>query len=69
MTVNIKKMRVDMAFQNKQLAWETRRFMISGLVAAALVGAGAALGNYLAKQPGPPIVIQLQQPLVAAPTR
>jgi anti-sigma-K factor RskA len=44
MTVNIEKMRADMK-------WESRKFMRQALVAlAASVGAGVALGNYLARQ-------------------
>jgi hypothetical protein len=47
MTVNIEKMRADMK-------WEARKFLLQAMVAAAaLVGAGAALGNYLARQAPP----------------
>jgi hypothetical protein len=49
MAINIEKMRADMV-------WESRRFLLQAVVsAAALVGAGAALGNYLARrEPAPP---------------
>ncbi len=48
MAINIEKMRADMR-------WEARKFFISTvLAAAALVGAGAALGNYLAHHEPPP---------------
>ena len=41
MTINIEKMRADMK-------WEARKFTISAiLAAAALVGAGVALGRFL----------------------
>ncbi len=69
MIVNIEKMRADMATEQRKLDWETRKFLVSiVLAAAALVGAGAALGNYVARrQPPPaPIVIQLQP---AAPVK
>jgi hypothetical protein len=56
MTVNIEKMRADMR-------WEARKFAISAIVAAAaLIGAGVAIGNYVATrplQPPPPIIIQV----------
>lgn len=42
MTINIEKMRSDMR-------WEARKFFVQALVAAAaLVGAGVAIGNYVA---------------------
>jgi hypothetical protein len=59
MAVNIEKMRADMALDQKayldsRLAadkvqmWETRKFIVQVAVgAAALLGAGVALGNYL----------------------
>jgi len=56
MAINIEKMRSDMA-------WESRKFLLQAVVsAAALVGASAALGNYLARReppapPAPPQVI------------
>ena len=47
--VNIDKMRAD-------LRWENRKFFVQAVVGiAAAVGAGAALGNYLAHNaPNPP---------------
>jgi hypothetical protein len=40
-----------------------RRFLVSAiLAAAALVGAGVAIGNYLRPAAAPPQVIILQQP-------
>ena len=52
MTINIEKMRSDMAETQK---WETRKFLVSLLLAsAALLGAGAAIGNYLARHEAPP---------------
>lgn len=42
MTVNIEKMRADQR-------WETRKFIIQvAVAAAALLGAGVALGNFIA---------------------
>jgi glycerate kinase len=44
MTINIEKLRADLAAQQKQLEWETRKFVvqiIAGFGAAA--GGGAAL--------------------------
>ncbi len=45
MTVNIEKMRADMAAQQKQLEWETRKFLvqlIAGLGTAFAAGAAVA---------------------------
>ena len=62
MSVNIEKMRSDMATQQK---WETRKFGVQLVVgAAACVGAGVALANYVnshrtADTP-PPQIIYLQ---------
>lgn len=66
MTVNIEKMRVDMATQQRKLEletrWETRKFVVSIVVAiAAALGAGAAIGNYLGRQAQPPQTIIIQQ--------
>ncbi len=48
MAINIEKMRADMR-------WETWKFVISLVLAsAALLGAGAAIGNYLANHPQSP---------------
>ncbi len=57
MALNIEKMRHDMRL-------ETWRIGVSLIVAAAaLVGAGVAIGNYLKPTPpAPPQVIILQQP-------
>jgi hypothetical protein len=48
MAVNIEKMRSD-------LKWEARKFLVSIVLAfAATLGAGAAIGNYLARhEPAP----------------
>ena len=67
MTVNIEKMRADMAAEQRKLDRDTRKFAISTaistvLAAAALVGAGVAAGNYFTRQPPAPIVIQLPAP-------
>jgi DNA-binding XRE family transcriptional regulator len=74
MTVNIEKMRADLELSQKRFAddlnarqtqsnWEMRRFLVSAiLAAAALVGAGVAIGNYLRPAAAPPQVIILQQP-------
>lgn len=64
METNIEKLRADMR-------WEARKYAVSmALAAAALVGAGIAIGNFFtARQPAPaPIVIQLQAP-ASAPAR
>jgi hypothetical protein len=48
MAINIEKIRSDMV-------WESRKFLLQAVVsAAALVGAGAALGNDLARREPPP---------------
>ena len=70
MTINIDKMHADMR-------WETRKFVVSLLLGtAAAVGAGAALGTYIARQPQQPLptpppqtIIIQQQPYMppAAP--
>ncbi len=54
MTVNVEKMRFDIAETQRQAErnqrWETRRFVVSILLAsAALLGAGAAIGNYFTR--------------------
>lgn len=58
MQTNIEKMRADMK-------WENRKFGVSLVIAsAALVAAGAALGNYIATRPvptPPPQTIIIQQ--------
>jgi len=49
MTINIEKMRADLSMQQKQLEWETRKFILP-LVAslgAACAGGAAALGLVL----------------------
>jgi len=72
MTVNIERLRADLAMQQRQLSWETTKFAMSlVLAAAALVGAGAALGNYIGRQqsPQPPIVIQLPPQQTVPPGR
>jgi hypothetical protein len=67
MAINIEKMRSDMV-------WESRKFLLQAVVsAAALVGAGAALGNYLARRelppppPAPPQVIFQPGSIVVTP--
>ena len=65
MAINIEKMRSDMA-------WESRKFLLQAVVsAAALVGAGAALGNYLGRRepppPAPPQVIFQPGSIVVTP--
>ncbi len=63
MAVNIEKMRADMR-------WETKKFVVSAVIgAAALVGAGIAMGNYFTRQ-GPQVIFQpgaivVQQPNAA----
>lgn len=48
MTVNIDKMRADMATQQTLLAWETRKFVIQALTAAAgLLAAGGIIGGVM----------------------
>jgi len=76
MAVNIEKMRFDIAETQRQITerqaravleqkWETRKFVISAILAtAAAVGAGAALGNYLAHHEQPQ---QPQQGFVLPP--
>jgi flagellar biosynthesis/type III secretory pathway M-ring protein FliF/YscJ len=54
MAVNIEKMRFDIEEKRRdavqQQRWETRRFLVAiVLAAAALVGAGIAIGNYFAR--------------------
>jgi hypothetical protein len=74
MTINIEKMRVEMATEQRKLDRDTRRFVVTTVIsailaAAALVGAGVAVGNYIARQPLPapaPIVIQVP---AAAPAK
>jgi hypothetical protein len=57
MTINIEEMRADMK-------WETRKSVVSLLLATAVaVGAGAALGNYVATRPTPaPTIVQYVLP-------
>jgi hypothetical protein len=67
MTVNIEKMRFDMAETQRQSSRDLRKFIVTTVVSAVLataaaVGAGIAIGSYFTKQPGPPIVIQLPAP-------
>ncbi len=48
MTVNIEKMRSDMLTSQKQLAWETRKFIVQVAVGiAAAFGAGAAVATFI----------------------
>jgi hypothetical protein len=61
MAINIEKMRADMAMAQKQydasqlalqkqLAWETRKFLVQVIVAVvASFAAGAAVATYVAK--------------------
>jgi hypothetical protein len=68
MAVNIEKMRSDMVAQQNRLAietrWENRKFAVSAIIgAAALVGAGIAIGNYLTKSTTQTINVHLDQPL------
>jgi flagellar biosynthesis/type III secretory pathway M-ring protein FliF/YscJ len=72
MTVNIEKMRFDIAETQRQAEvrrreweqnqrWELLKLLVSAIVAAAaLLGAGAAIGNYLARHFEPPAI---QQPM------
>ena len=55
MTANIEKMRAGMVNDQKRLAWENGKFAVSLIVAAAaLGGAGVALGNYIgSRRPAP----------------
>ncbi len=51
MAVNIEKMRADMR-------WESRKFLVSAvLAAAALVGAGIAIGNYFSRPSSAPQIL------------
>jgi hypothetical protein len=63
--LNMEKMRSDMELSRKAMEWETRKFVVSLMVAtAALAGGGATLGNYIGSrpQPGPaPIVIHIER--------
>ena len=56
MQTNIEKMRADMKASQKQLDWETRKFIAQFVVAlAAALGAGVALANYVnSRPPAPP---------------
>jgi hypothetical protein len=59
MTVNIEKMRFDMAETQRKAElnqrWENRKFLLQMvLAAAALMGAGVALGNYISRAPSYP---------------
>lgn len=73
MTVNIEKMRFDMAETQRLASRDLKKFFITTgisalLAVAAAVGAGIAIGNYLAKnQPPQTIVVHLDAPLVAPP--
>lgn len=70
MTINIEKMRLDIAAHQKQLDWETRKFIVSLLIAAAAIaGASAAVGNYLGNRPSQPQTIIIQQPPAPAADR
>lgn len=60
-------MRADMAHQQKQLveqlAWETRQYVASIIVAiAAAIGAGVGIGNLIWSRQPPPQTIIIQQP-------
>jgi hypothetical protein len=46
MTINIEKLRSDLSMQQKQLEWETRKFILQLVVSlgAAFAGGAAALG-------------------------
>jgi hypothetical protein len=73
MTVNIEKMRSDMAEQQRQAAirqkWETRKFLISAVIAAAaFLGAGIAFGNYFTRQTPQTINVHLDAPVVQPAT-
>jgi len=59
MTVNIEKMRFDMAETQRQSARDLRKFVITAVVSAVLalaaaVGAGIAIGNYFTNRSQPP---------------
>ncbi len=59
--VNIEKMRADMR-------WEAKKFAVSAvLAAAALVGAGLAIGSYFTRSTPQTINVHLDQPLVPSP--
>lgn len=63
--INIEKMRADMATQQKQFAWETRKFVLQAIVAAAAcVGAGVALANWVNSRPPAPPAVQVAPPQV-----
>ena len=65
--INVDKMRADMAAQQKQLAWETKKFVVQAIVAAAAcVGAGVALANWVNNRANQPPVVQ-PAPTQAAP--
>ena len=60
METNIEKLRADMAAQQKQLAWETRKFTVSFIAAiAAGIGAGVALTNWVYSRPVPAPAVQV----------
>ena len=61
--INIEKMRADMATQQKQFVWETRKFIVQAIVAAAAcVGAGVALANWVNNRPPTPPAVQAAPP-------
>lgn len=46
MTVNIQKMRADMALETKKMEWEAKKFALQAVAAAAAcMAAGAALAT------------------------
>ncbi len=74
MQTNIEKMRADLQATQKQLDWETRKFVVQLVVGvAASVGAGVALANYVNSRPpappppAPPPQIIYIQPIAPAP--
>ena len=61
--INVEKMRADMAAQQKQPAWETKKFVVQAIVAAAAcVGAGVALANWVNNRPPAPPAVQAAPP-------
>jgi hypothetical protein len=71
MTINIEKMWHDMQVQQKQMDWETRKFVVSMIVAiAAAAGVGVGIGNLIwgHQLPPPPQTIVIQQPAPAPAT-
>jgi len=73
MTVNIEKMRADMAAQNRQLAWESWKFALQLLLALiAAPGVGVGIGNLIWNRPQqsqPPIQVFSFHPARRSPHR